>query len=44
MDLVADEGFVQKTLQLKEGMEMRHGIMVVGKSGVGKVYFEGHGG
>jgi dynein heavy chain 1, cytosolic len=38
-DLVADEGFVQKMLQLKEVMELRHGIVVVGKSGVGKVCF-----
>ncbi|KAG7353523.1 dynein family protein [Nitzschia inconspicua] len=34
--LVADEGFIQKILQLKQVIEMRHGIMVVGKSGVGK--------
>jgi dynein heavy chain 1, cytosolic len=39
-DLVADEGFVQKMLQLKQVIEMRHGIMVVGKSGVGKVCLE----
>ena len=35
--LVADEGFIQKMLQLKSVIDMRHGIMVVGKSGVGKV-------
>jgi dynein heavy chain 1, cytosolic len=35
--LVADEGFIQKMLQLKQVIEMRHGVMVVGKSGVGKV-------
>jgi dynein heavy chain 1 len=34
--LVADEGFIQKMLQLKQVIEMRHGVMVVGKSGVGK--------
>jgi dynein heavy chain 1 len=34
---VADENFIQKMLQLKQVIEMRHGIMVVGKSGVGKV-------
>ncbi len=34
---VADEGFIQKMLQLKQVIEMRHGVMVVGKSGVGKV-------
>jgi hypothetical protein len=32
-DLVADEGL----LQLKQVIEMRDGIMVVGMSGVGKV-------
>lgn len=32
-DLVASEGFVQKILQLKQVLEMRHGVMIVGKSG-----------
>ena len=36
-DLVPDEGFIQKMLQLKQVIEMRNGVMVVGKSGVGKV-------
>jgi dynein heavy chain 1 len=37
-DFVPDDGFIQKMLQLKQVIEMRHGIMVVGKSGVGKVW------
>ena len=32
-DLVPAEGFIQKVLQLKQVLEMRHGVMVVGKSG-----------
>jgi dynein heavy chain 1 len=32
-ELVAAESFVQKVLQLKQVIEMRHGVMVVGKSG-----------
>ncbi|GKY90587.1 hypothetical protein MPSEU_000032400 [Mayamaea pseudoterrestris] len=32
-DLVPAEGFIQKLLQLKQVLEMRHGVMVVGKSG-----------
>jgi dynein heavy chain 1, cytosolic len=35
-DLVASEDFIQKILQLKQVMEMRHGVMVVGPVGVGK--------
>jgi dynein heavy chain 1 len=35
--LVAEENFIQKMLQLNQVIESRHGIMVVGKSGVGKV-------
>jgi dynein heavy chain 1 len=32
-ELVPAEGFVQKVLQLKQVLEMRHGVMVVGRSG-----------
>lgn len=32
-DLVASEGFIQKILQLKQVIESRHGVMVVGRSG-----------
>eukprot|EP00522_Entomoneis_paludosa_P000277 CAMPEP_0172474334 /NCGR_PEP_ID=MMETSP1065-20121228/69303_1 /TAXON_ID=265537 /ORGANISM="Amphiprora paludosa, Strain CCMP125" /LENGTH=4205 /DNA_ID=CAMNT_0013232513 /DNA_START=82 /DNA_END=12699 /DNA_ORIENTATION=- len=35
-DLVAAESFIQKILQLKQVMEMRHGVMTVGPVGVGK--------
>jgi dynein heavy chain 1, cytosolic len=35
-DLVASEDFIQKILQLKQVIEMRHGVMVVGPVGVGK--------
>ena len=35
--LVPSESFIQKVLQLNQVIEMRHGIMVVGESGVGKV-------
>jgi dynein heavy chain 1, cytosolic len=35
--LVPAESFMQKVLQLNQVIEMRHGIMVVGESGVGKV-------
>lgn len=31
--LVASESFIQKILQLKQVIEMRHGVMVVGRSG-----------
>lgn len=34
--LVPDDRFVQKLLQLKQVVEMRHGVMVVGPSGSGK--------
>jgi dynein heavy chain 1 len=33
---VPGEGFLQKILQLKQVIEMRHGVMVVGPVGVGK--------
>lgn len=33
---VASEGFIQKILQLKQVIEMRHGVMVVGPCGAGK--------
>ena len=33
---VASESFVQKLLQLRQVIEMRHGVMVVGPCGVGK--------
>ena len=33
---IAAESFVQKMLQLKQVLEMRHGVMVVGPCGVGK--------
>lgn len=33
---VATDGFVQKVLQLRQVIEMRHGVMVVGPCGVGK--------
>lgn len=33
LHLVSAEAFVQKVLQLKQVLEMRHGVMVVGKSG-----------
>lgn len=33
---VASDAFVQKVLQLRQVMDMRHGIMVVGPVGVGK--------
>ena len=33
---LASDGFVQKILQLRQVIEMRHGIMVVGPVGVGK--------
>jgi dynein heavy chain 1 len=33
---VAAESFIQKMLQLKQVIEMRHGVMVVGPCGVGK--------
>lgn len=32
-EFVASEGFIQKILQLKQVLESRHGVMVVGKSG-----------
>jgi dynein heavy chain 1 len=32
-EYVASEGFIQKILQLKQVLESRHGVMVVGKSG-----------
>jgi len=35
-DLVPAESFIQKILQLKQVMEMRHGVMTVGPVGVGK--------
>ncbi|CAB9499374.1 heavy chain, flagellar inner arm I1 complex [Seminavis robusta] len=35
-NFVASESFVQKVLQLRQVIEMRHGIMVVGPVGVGK--------
>ena len=35
-NVVASEPFVQKILQLKQVMEMRHGVMVVGPVGTGK--------
>lgn len=35
-ECVAADGFIQKLLQLKQVVEMRHGIMVVGPSGSGK--------
>lgn len=34
--LVTSDGFIQKMLQLKQVIEMRHGIMVVGPCGSGK--------
>ena len=36
-DFVPDEGFIQKMLQLKQVIEMRLGIRVVGRSGIVKV-------
>jgi dynein heavy chain 1 len=35
-NVVAAEPFIQKILQLKQVMEMRHGVMVVGPVGTGK--------
>jgi dynein heavy chain 1 len=35
-DLVAEESFVQKLLQLNQVMSMRHGVMLVGPVGSGK--------
>ena len=35
-NVVASEQFIQKILQLKQVMEMRHGVMVVGPVGTGK--------
>lgn len=35
-NVVASEPFIQKILQLKQVMEMRHGVMVVGPVGTGK--------
>lgn len=35
-NVVAAESFIQKILQLKQVMEMRHGVMVVGPVGTGK--------
>ncbi len=35
-ECVAADGFIQKLLQLKQVIEMRHGIMIVGPSGSGK--------
>jgi dynein heavy chain 1, cytosolic len=35
-DLYPAEGFIQKILQLKQVIDMRHGVMVVGPVGVGK--------
>lgn len=35
-DCVPEERFIQKLLQLKQVIEMRHGIMVVGPTGSGK--------
>lgn len=35
-DLVADDGFIQKILQLNQVVEMRHGVMLVGAVGTGK--------
>ena len=36
MRYASTDGWVQKILQLKMVIEMRHGIMIVGPSGVGK--------
>jgi len=36
LSYVDDENWVQKILQLKEVLKMRHGVMLVGPSGVGK--------
>ena len=32
-NLVSSEGFIQKILQLKQVIEMRHGVMIAGRSG-----------